>query len=143
KFRVEPTTVADVVAGNERPMSDLILISALPERYDLITHLVAQDEGQLRHPAIATGANQGVEVVDADSSRLDQHFAPAGHRSRHIYIREHFGAADVSDLDAFHRILLVRVLAIPIRLGMTTRKRSASAMIVSVRRNHTRQTSER
>ena len=68
----------------------------------MAAHLVAQDERQLRHPAIAAGADHGVEIIHPDGVGLDQHLARSGRRRRQLDVVEHVGAAGAADLDGFH-----------------------------------------
>ncbi len=102
-FGVEPAAVADLVAGDEHLLPDLERGDARAERRDMAAHLVAQHERQLRHPAVAAGADHGVEVIHADGVGLDQHLARSGRRRRHLDKVEHVGAAGAADLDGFHR----------------------------------------
>jgi len=68
----------------------------------MAAHLVAKNERQFRHPAIAAGADHGVEIIHADGVGLDQHLAGAGRRRRQVDEIENVGIAGVADLDGFH-----------------------------------------
>jgi hypothetical protein len=101
-FGVEPAAVADLVARDENLLADLERGRAGPERGDMAAHLVAWHERQLRHPAVAAGADHGVEEVDPDGVGLDQHLARTGRWRPDLDHVEHVGAAGAADLDGFH-----------------------------------------
>jgi hypothetical protein len=101
-LRVEPAAVADVVAGDEHPLADLELTHLGTHRDHVPAHLIAEDEGQIGHPAVAPGADQQIEIIDPDRVGLDQHLAGAGLGARYIDEFEHLAAAGAADLDGFH-----------------------------------------
>src|SRR5262249_19744759 len=75
------------------------------ERDHLAARLIAEDERQLRHPAVFAGADQKVEIIDADCLRFDQHLAGTGLRRRDLDELQHVAAAGAADLDGFQRML--------------------------------------
>ena len=99
---IKPAAVADLVAGDEHRLPDLERRHARPERRDRAAHLVAEHERQLRHPAVAPGADHGVEIIDADGGRLHQHLAGTGRGRRQIDRIENVAAAGAADLDRLH-----------------------------------------